>query len=194
MTQYENVILIIGLASGTGFIAVLLWSICFPERRLWPPQIYSNWKSALVWAGTLGIFVSAIWLGISGWGSAPISPWLRFSLGPILLVLSNLAVWAEAARFGYAQTSGAPGELVMSGLYKYSRHPQYVADVAMLIGWFALTASMPALPVLIAGVTALLIAPFAEEPWLKEKYGDAYRDYTRQVPRFLGRPRKVTEQ
>ena len=30
-----------------------------------------------------------------------------------------------------------------------------------------------------------VIEPLAEEPWLEEQYGDAYREYRRRVPRFL---------
>ena len=32
----------------------------------------------------------------------------------------------------------------------------------------------------------LALSPFAEEPWLRERFGEAYRDYAARVPRFLG--------
>lgn len=31
----------------------------------------------------------------------------------------------------------------------------------------------------------LLLAPFAEEPWLEEQYGEAYLAYRRTMPRYL---------
>jgi len=35
------------------------------------------------------------------------------------------------------------------------------------------------------GITILLLAPFAEETWLEEKYGEAYTDYKASVRRYL---------
>ncbi len=32
-----------------------------------------------------------------------------------------------------------------------------------------------------------LVMPFAEEPWLREQYGEAYEQYAARVPRFVGR-------
>jgi hypothetical protein len=31
-----------------------------------------------------------------------------------------------------------------------------------------------------------IAAPYLEEPWLEQRYGDAYRQYKSKVPRFLG--------
>jgi protein-S-isoprenylcysteine O-methyltransferase Ste14 len=35
------------------------------------------------------------------------------------------------------------------------------------------------------GVILNLLAPFTEEPWLEERFGDAYREYRERVPRFI---------
>jgi protein-S-isoprenylcysteine O-methyltransferase Ste14 len=40
------------------------------------------------------------------------------------------------------------------------------------------------------GLIALVLAPFAEEPWLEEVHGAAYLSYRRRTPRFLGLPRQ----
>ena len=37
------------------------------------------------------------------------------------------------------------------------------------------------------GVILNVIAPFTEEPWLEERYGDRYLEYKRSVPRFVGK-------
>ena len=60
-----------------------------------------------------------------------------------------------------------------------------MADVIILIGWGVLAASLWALPVLSIGLAALLVAPFAEEPWLQEKYGAPYQEYKLNVCRYL---------
>jgi len=106
-------------------------------------------------------------------------------LGPLLIFLGNLAVWSEVIRFGLPQTGGAVGQLKVDGLYRFSRNPQYVADIAILVGWALLCASVVAIPVIVVGILVLLIAPFAEESWLEEQYGQAYQDYKATVRRYL---------
>ena len=88
-------------------------------------------------------------------------------------------------RFGLPQTGGAVGQLKVDGLYRYSRNPQYLADIAILIGWALLCASVVAFPAIVTGILVLLIAPFAEEPWLEENYGQTYLDYKATVRRYL---------
>ncbi|KIN69950.1 hypothetical protein Z945_3842 [Sulfitobacter noctilucae] len=36
-----------------------------------------------------------------------------------------------------------------------------------------------------AGILVLIAAPFAEEPWLKEKYGSEFEEYRASTRRFL---------
>ena len=76
--------------------------------------------------------------------------------------------------------------LVTEGPFRYSRNPIYVAltllyvGVALLINalWILLLV-VPALVVLRYGVIA------REEAYLTRKFGDAYRQYTAQVRRWL---------
>ena len=182
----------LGVAAGGLFVLVLLWSALCPAQRIWPPQHYNRFVALITWTGTLAIFCSALWLGITGWGTIALPDWTRFGLGLPAVILGTLRVWPAAFRVGFDQTSGAEGDLMTTGLYRYSRHPQYVADILMLAGWGALSASAPALPVIAASIAALIAAPFAEEPWLRETYGDAYRTYQRGTSRFIGFPRKTT--
>jgi protein-S-isoprenylcysteine O-methyltransferase Ste14 len=55
-----------------------------------------------------------------------------------------------------------------------------------LMGWATLTSSRLTLAGSLVGVVLLVLVPFAEEPWLKARYGAAYEEYRRAVPRFLG--------
>jgi len=48
-----------------------------------------------------------------------------------------------------------------------------------------LSASTWALPALLAGVLAFILATFAEESWLEEIHGEMYREYKEKTPRFL---------
>ncbi len=178
-------LLAITLALAGLTLAAMGWSVVYPHRRIWPPRSYGPQTPVIVWGVTYALFGAIIALGILGWGEASVTDPLRYALGPLLILLGNLAVWSEVIRFGLPQTGGAVGQLKVDGLYRYSRNPQYIADVAILIGWAFLCASVIAFPAIVAGILVLLIAPFAEEPWLEEQYGQAYRDYKATVRRYI---------
>ena len=120
-----------------------------------------------------------------GWNDLNWPVTLRWLLGGVLLVGGNLVVLRGFFFIGAKATSGGIDKLKTEGLYKFSRNPQYVADVAILLGVFILSASSVSLPVVTVGVLALLIAPFAEEPWLRSTYGKAYEDYVKVTRRYL---------
>lgn len=176
---------VLGLSAGGALLAPLAWSIARPDRRLWPPPRYATAMALVVWALTLAVFGSAFWLGVSGWGTLGIASAWRWGVGLPLVLIGNLAVWYEVARFGFTTTSGGKDRLYTDGLYRVSRHPQYVADMLILIGWALFSASAAVMPVTVIGLLALVMAPFAEEPWLEAQYGDAYRRYRQRVRRFF---------
>lgn len=178
-------LLVLALAVSALTLAAIGWSIAYPERSIWPPKSYGSSTPIVVWGVTSILFGAIIALGIIGWGEVRIGWLLRFGLGPLLILLGNLAVWSEVFKFGMPQTGGAVGQLKTDGLYRYSRNPQYVADVAILIGWALLSTSVVALPAIVAGIVLLLVAPLTEEKWLENQYGSAYLDYKATVRRYL---------
>ena len=185
MGDMINIISVLGQTIAGATLAAILWPIWCPQRRIWPPQSYTWFTPVAVWGPTFTLFGAIIALGILDWGSLILPSWVRFGVGPVLIVLGNIAVWAEVAGFGIAQTGGATGTLKTDGLYRYSRNPQYVADTTMLVGWALLSASSAAIPVIVSGIVVLLVAPFAEEPWMHETYGTDYSDYKARVRRYI---------
>jgi len=181
----QAVLIVVGLVIAAGTLAAILWSIAYPERRLWPPKRYTEATPVLVWVPTFTLFGILIVLGLMNWGSLPIPTRLRFGVGIPLIVAGNIIVWLEVAQFGVAQTGGAKGSLRTSGMYRYSRNPQYMADIAMIVGWIMLSASVDAAFVGFSGMAVLIAAPFAEETWLKEQYGSAFDEYKVKVGRFF---------
>ncbi|WP_323035573.1 isoprenylcysteine carboxylmethyltransferase family protein [Pararhodobacter sp.] len=175
----------LGISVSVLATVLILWSLAVPTKRIWPSNEPSRRTTALVWAMTFALAVSIIGLALLGWGQADLPLWLRIGVGLPLLAAGNIVVWREAGRFGAKQTMGGAGVLLTDGFYRYSRHPQYVADIALCVGWFLVSASLAALPVIIGAIIVLILAPFAEERWLEDVYGNAYRDYRQQVRRFL---------
>lgn len=166
-------------------LAAIIFSAAYPARRIWPPQSYSRATRAVVWVLTLTLFGALIALGVLGWGSIALPQWLRYGVGPAFIVIGNFVVWREVNDFGMDQTSGAKGTLKTTGLYRFSRNPQYVADIGIVLGWLLLSASINAAAVTFAMIALLAAAPFAEEPWLRDEYGDVYMQYTKIVRRYL---------
>ena len=80
-----------------------------------------------------------------------------------------------------------PRQLVVIGLYRFSRNPIYIGVMLILCGWAITYRSQ-----LIAVYAAIVMVAFhlrvvlAEEPWLARTHGDEWRRYRMRVPRWLG--------
>jgi protein-S-isoprenylcysteine O-methyltransferase Ste14 len=121
-------------------------------------------------------------------------PWLVIAVGVQLLALIALAVGllqTDALHFlGLRQLSqpdtDAPPRLVVSGMYRWVRHPLYTAGLAFI--WFTpwMSTSLLALNI---GLTAyILVGSEFEERRLLSVFGETYADYQRRVPRIIPRP------
>ncbi len=185
MVNVENLTLVLGTTANLLLVAGIIWSIFQPERRFWPPIRSTAAHKTVVWTLTCASFGAALILGLLGWATLDL-PWiLRWGVGLGLIASGNVVVWSGVMQLGLAVTSGDEGVLRTGGLYRFSRNPQYVADMAILVGIGLLSASALAWPVIVTGIAALCLAPFAEERWLSERYGDPYRTYLSETRRFL---------
>ncbi len=81
----------------------------------------------------------------------------------------------------------APGKLLDQGIYSRIRHPRYMAlvfgmtAVALFLNYLAIYLVVAASVPLLYGIVLL------EERELRERFGAAYVDYARRVPRFVPR-------
>lgn len=178
-------LLILSLLFLAILIGTIVFSIAYPKRRIWPPPAQQTWQYYLVWLLTLTAFLLLIVIGIMDWNSLSWPAAVRWLAGLLLIAVGNLLAWGGVWQFGMKKTSGAAGSLVTTGMYRYSRNPQYICDIGILIGWILLSGSAWAIPAAAAGIVAFVLAPFAEEPWLEELHGDEFRKYRQRTPRFL---------
>ncbi|MCF6274862.1 MAG: isoprenylcysteine carboxylmethyltransferase family protein [Robiginitomaculum sp.] len=163
----------------------VVWSIAVPNRRIWPCGKTTLIKILIIWMPALLFILSIFMLGLADWNHFGWPDWLRWGVGLPLLIIGHIIVYSGVFKIGYQATSGAASGLKTDGLYAYSRNPQYSADIAILTGWIILSASMTVLPLALTGIALLILAPFSEEPWLREVYGNPYIDYCKRVRRFL---------
>lgn len=124
--------------------------------------------------------------------SLPGGPVSRIVSG--VLVLGGTAVVAEAfVRFVRARGTPAPvaetEELVVDGLYRLTRNPQYVGVLSVIVGQGLGWRSWRTLAYGGAVATGFhLWVKAYEEPRLRLRFGDAYTRYAETVPRWP-RPR-----
>lgn len=111
-----------------------------------------------------------------------------FAVG-LLLFLASLRRFATEGR-GTLAPWDPPRALVLHGPYRFVRNPMISGVIFIL---FAEAFALLSLP---HGIWAaaflmlnLLYIPLMEEPRLERRFGDSYREYRHQVPRFLPRLR-----
>ncbi len=115
------------------------------------------------------------------------------ALGFLLLIGSLLIEWQSTKVMGIRritclleiQQKGGAGGLVTEGIYKYARHPRYLEypsvplGLGLIFGYsFLILFSI----YLFAGYT---VVSYFEDAELLQRFGLAYEEYQRRVPRFF---------
>lgn len=106
-----------------------------------------------------------------------------------LLLFAGLGITITAMTgLGFGPTMGQDKNAIRTtGLYKYSRNPQVIGYLLILLAfvlcypsWYA--AGWIALYAVIVGMMIR-----TEEEFLRHKYGETYAEYCRTVPRLIGK-------
>jgi protein-S-isoprenylcysteine O-methyltransferase Ste14 len=108
----------------------------------------------------------------------------------VLLLGAGIYAWCvwDFATFGRGTPApmDAPKELVVRGLYHYTRNPMYVGVLTVILGWAALfRAANLALYGLVVGICFHLFVVLYEERHLLAEFGSQYEVYRSQVARWL---------
>ena len=108
------------------------------------------------------------------------------------LILAGIGVFAYCSGLYSRVGKGTPvpveppGHLVIEGLYRFSRNPMYVAQVAYLIGLFVYRGELSlALWAVIFAAAIHTSVVRTEEPELRARFGEEYVRYAQTVPRWL---------
>jgi protein-S-isoprenylcysteine O-methyltransferase Ste14 len=155
------------------------------------------------WVGTLvflvltpGVVAGLIPAVMTGrripWTGGWVSP---LAIVAVVVILGGVTVLLDAfIRFARADGTPAPpmptAHLVVVGPYRYVRNPMYLAVLAIILGQALLFGSVAA--AVYAGIVLLAVVLFVlgyEEPTLELEYGDEYREFRRNVRRWIPRVR-----
>ncbi len=155
------------------------------------------WRAVLLLPVNVLVVIPAVILWIADGtphGAQPVSPahwtlWTGVAMGAPALMLMG---WTM--RLFMATGSGTPApwdpikKLVIEGPYRHLRNPMISGVIAGLIAE-ALVLRAPALAgwALFFFAANMIYLPISEEPALLRRYGDPYRRYRENVPRWLPR-------
>lgn len=100
-----------------------------------------------------------------------------------VLMIAGMIIIMWGWRSLYKQTR-KPG-FAQDGLYKFSRHPQYVGFILVILGWFF---GWPTILTIIFSpilIYKYIKAALAEEKDMEKLFGQGYKKYKKRVPLFV---------
>jgi protein-S-isoprenylcysteine O-methyltransferase Ste14 len=175
----------IGVVVATALITLLLATLKHRPLRIWPTPGEKSWQSYVFWPLFRGLNVicfATAWLTSSGFLGLP--TWLRV-LAALVCAVSIATFLHSFFKLGRDNSYGAQDGLVTAGIYQWTRNPQN-AMLVVVYGALAVAAdSGPAYVLCAAMMAVYTLMVLCEEPWLEEAYGEAYRSYCNEVPRFF---------
>ena len=142
--------------------------------------------------GGPGIIVVYLPAWITRWqvtsqGWLPLLALVLFSLG-LLPLAESIVRFVKVGR-GTLSPTHPTENLVITGFYRYVRNPMYLGVLSLIAAQSALFGSRNLLVYLVAVAIAFhLFVTRYEEPTLRRKYGAAYEEFCRKVPRWIPRP------
>lgn len=147
-----------------------------------------------VWfpAAIVGLIFFWLWLDRAmGWHG------VRWPMAGVLILLAGLGLvmWCNLLFASIGEGTAHPftaktKHLVIAGPYRYVRNPMMYGVGAILVGlalWLGSVGLWFGLAMFVLFLS--LFVPYYEEPDMERRFGEEYRDYCRQVPRWLPRLR-----
>jgi len=126
-----------------------------------------------------------------GWMAGRPGTWNLLGLIPVVIGTIGM-VWG-LAQHAAQSPRGIEWDLdrsylLMRGPYAFSRHPMYLSELILILGWVIFYGSIS---VLVTAVIAFLFFNYyampLEERVMEMHFGEAYREYKSKVLRWFGR-------
>jgi len=147
-------------------------------------------KSIIFFILAPGTVAGYIPLGLLRTGSHLQTGFLAYLAFPLWIMGTATLIWCFwdflVKGRGTPAPIDPPKELVISGLYNYVRNPMYVGVYLALIGhflWFGFWSLL--VYAVVVGIAFNIFIISYEEPNLEKRFGAAYEDYCKRVPRWI---------
>jgi protein-S-isoprenylcysteine O-methyltransferase Ste14 len=149
---------------------------------IFPLNVMGVIPALLIWCSRTGGILEPFSYGFNS---------LRFLAGIFLVTLGAGLCWKTVSLFtevgeGTPAPFDPPRKLVIEGPYTYLRNPMMVGVWLVLLGESLIFSSvlLGAWFLVFCGLCLILI-PIWEEPDLEKRFGEPYRKYERNVPRWI---------
>jgi protein-S-isoprenylcysteine O-methyltransferase Ste14 len=143
-----------------------------------------SWSEVFTIAGWLVVIV--ILLGIAG-GTNPEAPGAASLLGACLFVVGSwMNTYAEYSRHVWKQRPENRGQLYTQGLFRYSRHPNYLGDLLSFSGLCLISGAWITwlVPLLMLAGFVFVNIPILDAH-LHDHYGAAFEEYSRRTRKLI---------
>ena len=175
---------------------LLLWFCIHPFAGFWR-KLGPVWTYTLLGIPMIGVMVAIFLMRRSLLAIDFGTNYLLMALAVVCVLGSAILSRKRRRYLTFGILSGLPelsqeqypGTLLTEGIYATIRHPRYV-EVFLAVLAYAFTANYLA-PYLLAlvSVPAIYLIVVLEERELQKRFGEAYEEYGRRVPRFIPRMR-----
>ena len=78
---------------------------------------------------------------------------------------------------------------VTTGIFRITRNPMYIGGIFIFIGIAIVSLSWIYLMIILIWLILMISSISKEESECLKKYGEAYRDYMKRTPRWIGLPK-----
>ena len=182
----DQIIFVISIIAILLILAFSIISYVHKAFVFFPPPNKNTWQYLVFWFLFRIMFSGLLILSIRTFGSDPlVSQWVRYLFWlPLGLFGFGFATYLSI-QLGWKNAHGENEGLIVTGWYRRSRNPVYVASFFGMLGWGLFVNSNQVYILLLLWFFMYLLALFFEEPWLEEKYGENYLIYKKLTPRLF---------
>ncbi|MEK6546985.1 MAG: isoprenylcysteine carboxylmethyltransferase family protein [Bacteroidota bacterium] len=147
------------------------------------PKFYSYYRLVYNGIAILGLLV------LLHFSLMPISTATHVILGACISFIGLFFLFQAFRVFNLREFLGLSPEksteLIVTGMYRYVRHPLYFGTLILVAGIYLIFPSKNMFGVLILSFTYILIGSKLEERKLRNHFGQAYADYAKKVKALI---------
>jgi protein-S-isoprenylcysteine O-methyltransferase Ste14 len=113
---------------------------------------------------------------------------VRIPVGALLLIVAGYLAQVSM-RIVFGETRETP-HVIRKSVFGVVRHPMYLSEVLLYLGLLLVSLSLASAAVMVIAIAFLQYISRHEERRLVARFGDAYRQYMRDVPMWIPRIRR----
>jgi len=172
--------------------SILLWLAIHPLASFWR-RLGAVWTYVILGLPVLG-YMAGVWLLrktllVTDLGTNVFTMILAaIAFGAAFLLKRRVVAqlkFAKLAGIPELSKESYPGKLLTEGIYSRIRNPRYIEALLWVISYALFANYLGAYIVVVLSLPLISFVVRLEERELRERFGAAYEEYCRRVPRFV---------